>query len=51
METAGPGHTRSLGEGGKGFMEKETFELNLQAGVGDVQMEDTASFYYCAPGL
>lgn len=50
METAGPGHTRSLGEGGKGFME-ETFELNLKAGVGDVQMEDTASFYYCAPGL
>ena len=28
-------------------MEKETFEPNLKARVGDVQMEDTASLYYC----
>ena len=51
METAGPRHTRSQEEGGKGFTEKEMFELNLKAGVGDVQIEDTASLYYCEPGL
>lgn len=28
-------------------MEEETFDLSLKAGVGDVQMKETASLYYC----